>query len=94
MLLESFGRPFLTVIILIYGLCCIISILFAFFFERYEQIEEKLNLNLFIAPVVTTLDIHINSIDSWAKQHNRVVGVTLGVFSIFIVASLTSVLIS
>jgi hypothetical protein len=93
-LINSLGWPFLAVMFLVYGLCCIITIFFAFFLERYERIEERLDFSLLSAHIVTPLDIPNNFMDCWAKQHNRVVGVTLSLFSIFIIAFFVRILIS
>jgi hypothetical protein len=92
MLVIYFGWPLSAVIFSVYGLCCIMSILFAFFMEGYREIEERLNFSLFSAPTFNPLDIDMNFIDSWAKQHNKEVGVFLIMLSIFNVVSVISLL--
>ena len=94
MLLELLGLPFLVAISIVYGLCCIAGILFAFYIEKYEEVEEKLGSNLFYAPIVTTLDMHIGSFDSWARQHNKVTGVAFSLLSISVLVSIISKVIS
>ena len=88
MVLEYFGWPFLIVVSLVYGLCCIIGLLFAFFLGKYEKIEEKLDFSLLSAPVVTSLDIQIDIMDCWLKKYNKTVGITLSALSICIIVSL------
>ncbi len=94
MLLEYLSWPFSLLIVSIYGLCSIMSILFAFFPERYSNIEERLNLSFFSTPLATSLDIQISSLDYWAKQHNKGIGIVLSVFSIFNFISFTRILIA
>jgi len=90
MLLELFGLPFLIAVSIVYGLCCVAGILFAFNLEEYEEMEEKLGSNIFYKPVVTTLDMHIGSFDSWAKQNNKVTGIAFSMLSIFILLTFLS----
>jgi len=92
MVLEEFGWPFLIAVSLVYGLCCIIGLLFAFSLGKYEKIEEKLDFSLLSTPFVTSLDIQIDIMDCWLKKYNKTVGITLSALSICIIVSLIKLL--
>lgn len=94
MLAEELGWPLLAAIFLIYGLCCIVSIFFAFFLGKYEAIEERLGFNLLSPSIVTPLDLQINFLDNWVKQHNKFIGIILSLFSVFIIVSFARIFIS
>jgi hypothetical protein len=93
MLIEYLGWPLSVLVLLIYGLCCVMTILFTFFPEQYRRTEEILSLSFFPNTAVNPLDINVNLVDSWAKQHNKGVGVVLSVFSVFNFISVIRILI-
>lgn len=93
MIVEYLGWPVSLVILIIYGFCSMMSILFTFFPGRYNIIEERLNFSFTPISLTTSLDIQISTLDYWAKQHNKEIGIVLSIFSIFNLVSFARILI-
>lgn len=71
-----------TIIFLIYGTICIISLIFTFSLDTYNNIDEKLNLEILSTQVVTVLDTNINFLEIWIMNHNKLVGPLLTALSL------------
>ena len=71
-----------SIVFFIYSSVCIISIIFTFSLDTYIKIDEKLNLDIFSNPIITSLEIKIDWFDKWAMQHNKVLGPILIILSI------------
>jgi len=71
-----------TIIFLIYGTICIISLIFTFSLDTYNNIDEKLNLEILSTQVVTVLDTNINFLEIWIMNHNKIVGPLLTALSL------------
>jgi len=71
-----------SIVFFIYSSVCIISIIFTFSLDAYIKIDEKLNLDIFSNPIITSLEIKIDWFDKWAMQHNKVLGPILIILSI------------
>jgi len=71
-----------TIIFLVYGTICVISLIFTFSLETYNKIDEKLNLEIFSSHIVTILDTNINFIEVWIMNHNRIFGPLLTILSL------------
>ena len=70
-----------SIVFFIYSSVCIISIIFTFSLDAYIKIDEKLNLDIFSNPIITSLEIKIDWFDKWAMQHNKVLGPILIILS-------------
>jgi hypothetical protein len=70
-------------IIIIYAIICFISIIFTFFIERYEYLNELLELEIINSLRLTILESSKVSIDDWLFIHHRVVGPILFLLSLF-----------
>jgi len=71
-----------TIIFLIYGTICIISLIFTLSLDTYNNIDEKLNLEILSTQVVTVLDTNINFLEIWIMNHNKIVGPLLTALSL------------
>jgi len=71
-----------SIVFFIYSSVCIISIIFTFSLDAYLKINEKLKLDIFSTPIITSLEIKIDWFDKWAMQHNKVLGPILIILSI------------
>ena len=89
---EYLSWPISIIIFSIFGVCCLINLIFTFSLEKYEAIEAKLDSILISSPAVNPLDSKINLIDCWAKQHNKKIGFILSAISIFNLLSFTRIL--
>ena len=67
-------------IFFLYGIMCIVSIIFTFFIETYHKLDEALKLNIVSARILSPLDINIDVIDSWLFAHNKLIGPLLILF--------------
>ena len=67
---------------MIYGTICIISLIFTLSLDTYNNIDEKLNLEILSTQVVTVLDTNINFLEIWIMNHNKIVGPLLTALSL------------
>jgi len=56
-------------------------VIFTFFPEGYQLIDDKLKIELLPARVVTPLDRNINWLNVWLRSHNKTAGPLLILFS-------------
>ena len=80
---DVFNLVLVTVALFVYGSSCIISLVFAFSLETYEKIDERLNLAIIPARIVSPLEKNIGWFDHWLTSHNKPAGLVLTVLSIF-----------
>jgi len=70
-------------IFFIYGIVCLISIIFTFSIETYNKIDEKLNLEIFSRTVIIDiLEKDLDWLDNCLIRHNKIVGPLLIILSI------------
>lgn len=79
-LLISLCRYF---VIIIYSITCFISIIFAFFIDRYQRLEEILEFEIINMRTLTIFESNKITVDEWLFAHNRIVGSILFLLSLF-----------
>lgn len=74
---------FKSIVFFIYGIITVVAIIFTFSLDAYRKIDEKLNLNIILTPIIINpLERNIKSFDAWLMEHNRTVGPLLVILSI------------
>ena len=81
--MDPFNLILSTVVFMVYGTICIISIIFTFSLELYQKIDEMLSMNILKTPTLTPLEINFISIDTWLMNNNKIVGPILLILAIF-----------
>ena len=71
------------IIILTYGFFCFISIIFTFFIEKYQWLNDILEYEVIPQRVFTTIESNFFNIDDWLLAHHRTVGPILFFASAF-----------
>ncbi len=81
-----------SIIFLVYGATCAISISFAFSLQFFHKIEEKANLELFSSLRTNPLDTEIQTFDKWMRENNTFAGSLLIFLSLFDLISLLRII--
>lgn len=71
---DYFSLLLSGIVFLIYGVSCIISLVFTLSIETYRKIDEKLNLDIISDRIINPLDVDIKWVDAWLMRHNKIVG--------------------
>ena len=74
---ASFIFLYKFVVICIYGTTLIISTLFTFSIDTYNQLDELLDFTFLPPRVMNPLERNINFFDDWLAAHNRAIGFML-----------------
>jgi len=74
MCFDPLNLLFSFLVFLIYASVCGIAIIFTFFPDIYVKIDEKLNLDVVTARVLTPLELNIDWFDDWLMTHNKIIG--------------------
>ncbi|HTY44837.1 MAG TPA: hypothetical protein VMD52_02465 [Patescibacteria group bacterium] len=82
MQLEAFSCIFSTVVFFTYGTICTVTILFTFFPEAYQVVDELVKMNIVASRILTPLEANIDSFDIWLMKHNRTIGPFLIILSL------------
>jgi hypothetical protein len=69
------------IVFFVYGISCIISVIFTLSLDTYRKIDEKLNLDVLSVRFISPLDLNINLLDDWLMRNNKIVGPLLIVLS-------------
>ncbi|MFC1658704.1 hypothetical protein ACFL1D_04875 [Candidatus Omnitrophota bacterium] len=66
-----------------YFMIFMVNIIFAFFLDRYQRMNEILQTEIFSFGVVTQLELSNINIDEWLFTHHKSVGLLLSFLSLF-----------
>jgi len=80
-------------IVVTYGIICIINIIFAFFIDKFQRLNDLLELEIFNLRTLTILESNYFNIDEWLFVHHRIIGPILFLLSIFDAYMLNSLLL-
>ena len=70
-------------IVVTYGVICLINIIFSFFLDKYQRLNDLLEIEIFSSQTLTVLESNLNNIDEWFFAHHRVAGLILFFLSLF-----------
>jgi len=82
MQINPFDFLVVTLLLLIYGWCLVVSLLFAFAFKTYTLLNEKLNFDIIIIPDSNPINVENDKFDSWLSDNHVLVGIVLALFSL------------
>ena len=89
--IDTFAIFYQASIIVIYGSITLICILFTFFLDKFERLNETLNLEFLSRKILTPLERNIDAFDDWLIAHNRIVGPVLIFFALLDLGMLSKV---
>ena len=75
--LDPFIILYELVVLFTYGSVTIICIIFTFFNETYQRLDEQLNLAFLSRRIITPLERNIQTFDDWLIVHHRTIGPVL-----------------
>jgi hypothetical protein len=70
------------VVLLIYGAIFIVSIIFTFFINTYNRIDEFLSSGFIMPKIMNPLERNIDLFDDWLVTHNKIIGPLLSFLSL------------
>lgn len=80
--LDIFDLLFSGIVFFIYGIICIISVIFTFSLPFFRKIDEFLSLQILARTSLKSWELNINQFDILMKKHNLLIGPLLIVLSI------------
>lgn len=72
--MDSFTLSLIVIVVSIYGIICLILLLFTFCLGFYQKIETALNSVVYSYDIGNPLGISVNSMDKWLVENNTTVG--------------------
>ncbi len=63
-----------AIIFAMYGISCIVSLIFTFSLDTYRKIDETLNISVIQARALTAIERNSYVIDDWLMANNRTAG--------------------
>jgi len=80
--LNEFAVALKFIIIIVYGLSFFVSILFTFFAQTYDRMNDALKLDVFYSKAMTPLEKNIYSLDHWLEENRLLTGSILSMLSL------------
>ena len=71
-----------AVIFFVYGVICMVSLIFTFSLDVYHKIDQVLKIDIISTRILTPIERNINVIDDWLMSNNKLVGPVLTLLSL------------